>query len=60
MFYIDNQVLYSDNSNDDEWQELIRQSRSKSSYWRRYARRKMRRVEKELLRGIRPRLKLSS
>jgi len=57
MFFIDDSILYTDNSNQDDWQDLVGQSQCKSAYWRRYARKKMRRVAKELLRGIKPRIK---
>jgi len=60
MDFIDDPILYSDDSNQDDWQELLAQSNSRSHFWRRYARRKMRRVTKELLRGIRPRIKMDA
>lgn len=56
MFYIDHPILYSDNCYSEEWQDLISQSECNSSFWRRYARRKMRRISKELLKGVRPRI----
>jgi hypothetical protein len=59
MSYIDDSILYTDDSNQDDWQELLSQSRCKSRYWRRYAKKKMRRVAKELLRGIKPRIQQS-
>jgi len=56
MFYIDHPILYSDNYYSQEWEELVNQADGDSSFWRRYARRKMRRISKELLKGIRPRI----
>lgn len=56
MDFIDHPILYSDNVFSSEWEELIKQSNSKKTFWRRYARRKMRRVAKELLKGVRPRI----
>lgn len=56
MQFIDHPLLYSDEPFSTEWEELVKQSNSKRPFWRRYARRKMRRVAKELLRGIRPRI----
>ena len=58
--YIDNPILFSDDNNQDDWQELIEQSQCRSAYWRKYAKRKMRRVVKELLKGVRPRLYLAA
>ena len=59
MTFIDHPILYSDDVFNLEWKELIEQSSCQSSFWRKYARRKMRRVAKELLRGVRPRIELS-
>lgn len=59
MDYIDHPVLYSDYGFSAEWRALVeRAEASKNSFWRRYARRKMRRTVRELLRGIRPRVLL--
>lgn len=55
MNYIDHPVLYSDDFANDEWEKLIERS-SGNGFWRRYARRKMRRVIKELLRDVNPRI----
>jgi hypothetical protein len=60
MDFIDDPILYSDDSNQDDWQDLIVQLDSRSQFWRRYAKRKMRRIAKELLRGIRPRIKMDA
>jgi hypothetical protein len=57
MYYIDHPILYSDDFYSQEWQELVDQSQCNSSYWRRYARRKMRRISKELMKGVRPRMR---
>jgi len=54
--YIDHPVLYSDSYFHPEWEKLVEQSEGRSNYQRRFARRKMRRVINELLRGIRPRI----
>jgi len=56
MNYIDHPVLYSDDFINDEWKELIEKSNGHDGFWRKYARRKMRRVVKELLNDIRPRI----
>ena len=56
MNYIDHPVLYSDDFANDEWEQIIERSNSHDGFWRRYARRKMRRITKELLRGVRPRI----
>ena len=56
MNYIDHPVLYSDDFANDEWEELVGRSNSRDGFWRRYARRKMRRISKELLAGVRPRI----
>ena len=58
MDFIDDQILYSDDSNQDDWRDLVEQSQCRSPFWRRYAKRKMRRVVKELLKGVRPRIQL--
>ncbi len=60
MSYIDDPILYDDDSNQDDWQELLSQSRCNSRFWRRYAKRKMRRVVRELLRGVKPRIQLAA
>jgi len=57
MYYIDHTVLYSDKGFSAEWRRLVECANSSdNSFWRRYARRKMRRTVKELLRGVRPRI----
>jgi len=57
MNFIDHTVLYSDDGFSAEWRILVERANvSHNSFWRRYARRKMRRVAKELLRGVRPRI----
>jgi hypothetical protein len=57
MDYIEHDVLYSDFGFSTEWSRLVEQANSsKNGFWRTYARRKMRRTIKELLRGIRPRV----
>jgi len=56
MNYIDHPILYSDNFSNPEWELLVEQSNSNDGFWRRYARRKMRRVVKELLKGTKPRI----
>lgn len=56
MNHIDHPVLYSDDFSNNEWEELIKKSDGNSGFWRRYARRKMRRIAKELLSGVRPRI----
>lgn len=57
MDYIDHGILYSDSGFGAEWDRLVeRANHSKDGFWRRYARRKMRRTVKELLRGVRPRI----
>jgi hypothetical protein len=58
MTFIDHPILYSDDVYEEEWKELVEQSSCRSGFWRRYARRKMRRVVKELLKGVRPRIEL--
>jgi len=60
MTFIDHPILYSDAVFEKEWEELIEQSNSRDGFWRKYARRKMRRVVKELLRGVKPRIHLSA
>lgn len=59
MDFIDHPILYSDDYATEEWQEILEQSKGKQGFWRRYARRKMRRVARELLKGIRPRINYS-
>lgn len=57
MDYIDHHVLYSDYGFSAEWERLVERAASPNNgFWRRYARRKMRRTVKELLKGIRPRI----
>lgn len=57
MNFIDHDVLYSDDGFSVEWRRLVERANvSHDSFWRRYARRKMRRTVKELLRGVRPRV----
>jgi hypothetical protein len=57
MDYIDHDILYSDNGFSAEWRRLVeRANNEQDSFWRHYARRKLRRSVKELLRGIRPRV----
>lgn len=58
MKFIDQDVLYSDNCGSKEWRELNELANCPSAFWRKYAKRKMRRVIKELLRGVRPRIQL--
>lgn len=60
MDFIDHPILYSDDIFSEEWKDLVEQSNCKDGFWRKYARRKMRRVVKELLRGVRPRIQLSA
>ena len=56
MNFIDHAILYSDDGFNAEWRRLVgRANAEHDSFWRRYARRKMRRTVKELLRGVRPR-----
>lgn len=56
MDHIDHPILYNDNTNNGDWQDLKEQSRCRSKFWRKHAKRKMRRVVKELLRGVKPRI----
>ena len=57
MDYIDHGILYSDEGFSAEWSRLVeRANQEQDSYWRQYARRKMRRTVKELLKGVRPRV----
>ena len=57
MDYIDHSILYSDNGFSTEWRRLVERANNEDdSFWRTYARRKMRRTVKELLRGVRPRI----
>lgn len=58
MNHIDHPVLYSDDFINDEWKGLIDKSDGRSGFWRKYARRKMRRVVRELLSDVRPRITL--
>lgn len=58
MDFIDDPILYSDEVASEEWKRLVEESNGPKSFRRRYARRKMRRVINELLRGIRPRINL--
>jgi len=54
--YIDHPVLYSDTVYSPDWERLQEQATCRSKFWRKYAKRKMRRVVKELLRGVNPRI----
>ena len=56
MTFIDHPILYSDEVYNQQWMELVRLSNGRDGFWRKYGRRKMRRVVKELLRGVRPRI----
>jgi len=57
MDYIDHDILYTDKGFSMEWRRLVEQADyCQDGFWRRFARRKMRRTVKELLRGIRPRI----
>lgn len=56
MNHIDHPVLYSDDFANEEWRELVERADGNNGFWRRYARRKMRRIVKELLNGVRPRI----
>ena len=59
MNFIDHPVLYSYNGCDEDWRRLVIDSElSNNSFWRRYARRKMRRSVKQLLVGTRPRISM--
>jgi len=60
MDFIDHPILYSDNVANEEWQRLVNQSNGPSNYRRRFARRKMRRTIRQLLKGVRPRINLKS
>jgi hypothetical protein len=56
---IDHPLLYSDEAGFEDWKRLVEEANDPTdSFWRKYARRKMRRVEKQLLRGIRPNINL--
>ena len=56
MNYIDHPVLYSDDFIDNKWERAVEYATSHDVYWRKYAKKKMRRIIKELLNGIRPRI----
>lgn len=58
MDYISHPVLYSDNFIDNEWSLLLEKMESRSKFWRKYAKRKMRRIVRELLNGTRPRISM--
>lgn len=55
---IDHDILYSDDVGIPTWQRLVKQSNSREHSKRRYARKKMRKVVKDLLHGVRPRFRL--
>lgn len=55
---IDHCLLYDDMAGFEDWKALVSKSNGRSGFWRRYARRKMRRVAKQLLNGIRPNVHL--
>ena len=57
MDYIDHDVLYSDFGFSAEWSILVeRANANHNGFWRTYARRKLRRTVRELLKGVRPRV----
>ena len=58
MNYIDHPLLYSDDFINHKWDKISKMSNSHDVYWRKYARRKMRRITKELLVGVRPRISM--
>jgi len=60
MSFIDHDVLYSDDTGSKDWRRLNELANCPSTYWRKYARRKMRRIVRELLRGVRPRIQLET
>jgi len=59
MDFIDHPILYSDDVANEEWRRLVNQSNGPSCFRRKTARRKMRRVIRELLKGVRPRIYLN-
>lgn len=59
MHFIDHPILYSDDVASEEWQKLVSQANGPNNYRRKFARRKMRRAIRELLKGIRPRINLN-
>jgi len=56
MNFIDHPVLYTDDFTDNKWLMLVERANGQGGFWRKYARRKMRRVVKELLNNVRPRI----
>ena len=60
MNFLDHDILYSDEGGSEEWRRLVdRATNDTSSFWRKYARRKMRRSVKQLLAGVRPRIAMA-
>lgn len=57
---IDSDLLYSDDAGYDDWKRIVSKSKIRDGFWRKYARRKMRRVAKQLLDGIRPNIYLGA
>lgn len=57
---IDHPILYSDNIGSAEWNRLVTKANGRDGFWRRYARRKMRRVVKQLLEDIKPNIYLGN
>lgn len=55
---IDHCLLYTDKAGFADWQNIVKKSNGRNGFWRKYARKKMRRVANQLLNGIRPNLKL--
>ena len=58
---IDHELLYSDKAGYEDWKQIVDMANEgEESFWRKYARRKMRRVAKQLLAGVRPNIYLGS
>ncbi len=58
---IDHELLYSDKAGYKDWKRIMDAAKEdEHSYWRTYARKKLRRIAKQLLAGVRPNVYLGN